>query len=120
MKNPTPRRPNVRSAHLSEDLSRQIDAWIASQPEPRPSRSAAIRRILSQALSKPADAVKSPPPPLPPPSDAFLRALGHQSENAEGANGGRPRRIHDVRAPPRPCRQHPPTRLSRTCLQQAH
>ena len=65
MKNPTPGRPttNVRSARLSEDLSRRIDAWIAAQPEPRPSRSEAIRRILSQALVKTADAVKSPPLP---------------------------------------------------------
>jgi hypothetical protein len=37
-------------------LSRAIDAWIAAQPEPRPSRPEAIRRILSQALGKPADA----------------------------------------------------------------
>jgi Arc/MetJ-type ribon-helix-helix transcriptional regulator len=64
----------IRSVRLSEDLSRRIDAWIAAQPEPRPSRSEAIRRILSQALGKAADA-KSPA--LPPASDAFLRALGH-------------------------------------------
>jgi Arc/MetJ-type ribon-helix-helix transcriptional regulator len=64
----------TRSVRLSEDLSRLIDAWIAAQPEPRPSRSEAIRLILSQALDKPAD-VKSPA--LPPASDAFLRALGH-------------------------------------------
>jgi ribosome-binding protein aMBF1 (putative translation factor) len=64
-------RPNVRSARLSEDLSRRIDAWIAAQPEPRPSRSDAIRRILSQALGKTAD-VKSPE--LPRASDGFLRA----------------------------------------------
>lgn len=37
-------------------LSRAIDAWIGSQPEPRPSRPEAIRRILSQALGKTADA----------------------------------------------------------------
>jgi hypothetical protein len=34
----------------------RIDAWIAAQPVPRPSRPEAIRRILSQALVKPADA----------------------------------------------------------------
>ena len=28
----------------------RIDAWIATQPEPRPSRSEAIRRLLAQAL----------------------------------------------------------------------
>lgn len=32
------------------DLTTKIDAWIAAQPEPRPSRSEAIRRILAQAL----------------------------------------------------------------------
>jgi Arc/MetJ-type ribon-helix-helix transcriptional regulator len=72
----------IRSARLSEDLSGRIDAWIAAQPEPQPSRSEAIRRILSQALGKPADAVKSPA--LPSASDAFLRVLGHRQENGEG------------------------------------
>jgi hypothetical protein len=33
-----------------------LDAWIASHPEPRPSRPEAIRRILSQSLSNLADA----------------------------------------------------------------
>ena len=33
-----------------------LDAWIAAQPQPRPSRPEAIRRILSQALGKPAAA----------------------------------------------------------------
>ncbi len=28
-----------------------LDAWIASQPEPRPSRPEAIRRLLEQALA---------------------------------------------------------------------
>ena len=63
----------------------RIDAWIAAQPEPRPTRPEAIRRLLAEALGKPAD-VKSPA--LPPASDAFLRALGHQSENAEAPSGG--------------------------------
>jgi hypothetical protein len=65
---------------LSGNLS-ALDDWVAAQPEPRPTRPEAIRRLLVEALSKPAD-VKSPA--LPPASDAFLRALGHQSENAEG------------------------------------
>jgi hypothetical protein len=51
-----------------------LDAWIAAQPDPQPSRPEAIRRLLAEALGKPAD-VKSPL--LPTPSDAFLRALGH-------------------------------------------
>ena len=33
-----------------------LDAWIAAQPEPRPSRPEAIRRMLAEALGKPADA----------------------------------------------------------------
>jgi len=33
-----------------------LDIWIAAQPEPRPSRPEAIRRLLSQALGKPPDA----------------------------------------------------------------
>ena len=37
-------------------LTTQLDAWIAVQPEPRPSRSEAIRRLLTEALGKPADA----------------------------------------------------------------
>ena len=65
-----------------------LDAWIGAQPKPRPSRPEAIRRILAEALGKPAD-VKLPA--LPPASGAFLRALGHQSENAEGS-GVRPRK----------------------------
>ena len=68
-----PEMTKTRSVRLSEDLSKP-DAWIAAQPEPRPSRSEATRRILSQALGKTADA-KSPA--LRQASDAFLRALGH-------------------------------------------
>ena len=75
-------RPNVRSARLSEDLSRRIDAWIAAQPEPRPSRSEAIRLILSQALGKTADVESSA---LPSESDAFLR--GGQCRMARAALG---------------------------------
>jgi hypothetical protein len=66
---------------LHPPLLDNLDAWISAQPEPRPSRPEAIRRILGEALGKPA-AVKSPA--LPPASDAFLRALGHREENAEG------------------------------------
>jgi hypothetical protein len=61
MKNPTPSRPTTKSepideSRLSIDLSKRIDAWIAAQPEPRPSRPEAIRRLLNEALGKPADA----------------------------------------------------------------
>jgi hypothetical protein len=78
-------RPRVDSEDVHVRLTRPaldtLDAWIASQPEPRPSRPEAIRRLLAEALGKPAD-VKSPA--LPPASDAFLRALGHRQENGEG------------------------------------
>ena len=37
-------------------LSRAVDAWIATQREPRPSRPEAIRRLLAEALGKPVDA----------------------------------------------------------------
>jgi hypothetical protein len=76
-------RPRVDSEDVHVRLPRPavdaLDAWIAEQPEPRPSRPEAIRRILSQALGKNADA-KSPT--LPPASDAFLRALGHRGRQA--------------------------------------
>jgi len=78
---PSPRRrfDQAASANRLAALMR-MDAWIAGQPEPRPSRPEAIRRLLVEALGRPAD-VKSPT--LPPASDAFLRALGHRQENAE-------------------------------------
>ena len=61
MKTPTPSRPTTKiESRLSEDLSRRIDAWIASQPEPRPSRPEAIRRLLAEALAKPTDAGSIP------------------------------------------------------------
>ena len=41
---------------LHEPALGDLDTWIASQPEPRPSRPEAIRRILAEALGKPADA----------------------------------------------------------------
>jgi Arc/MetJ-type ribon-helix-helix transcriptional regulator len=62
----------IHALRLPEELRTKIDDWIATQPEPRPSRSEAIRRLLAEALGKPADADKSPT--LPTPSDAFLRA----------------------------------------------
>jgi len=35
---------------LYPDLEARLDAWIARQPEPRPSRPEAIRRILAEHL----------------------------------------------------------------------
>src|SRR5271156_4504494 len=49
------------------------------------------------------------------------RSRRGSAPTARGGRWGEPvSRLHDVRAPPRPGRQHPPTGLSRTRLQQAH
>jgi hypothetical protein len=49
-------RPRVDSEAVNVRLERPaldvLDAWIAAQPEPRPTRPEAIRRILSQALGQ--------------------------------------------------------------------
>ena len=41
---------------MERTLIDRLDAWIVAQPEPRPSRPEAIRRLLDEALGKPADA----------------------------------------------------------------
>jgi hypothetical protein len=46
----------ISNLRLARELRAKIDVWIAEQPEPQPSRSEAIRRLLAQALEKPADA----------------------------------------------------------------
>jgi Arc/MetJ-type ribon-helix-helix transcriptional regulator len=57
MTDSTPSLPTTKiESRLREDMSRQIDAWIAAQPEPRPSRSEAIRRLLAEALAREATA----------------------------------------------------------------
>jgi hypothetical protein len=38
------------------ELTDKLDAWIAAQPEPRPLRPEAIRRLLAEALGRPAEA----------------------------------------------------------------
>jgi hypothetical protein len=38
---------------MPRDLSSALDSWIASQPDPKPSRPEAIRRILAEKLEKP-------------------------------------------------------------------
>jgi Arc/MetJ-type ribon-helix-helix transcriptional regulator len=35
---------------MPPELEAKLDAWIEAQPEPRPSRSEAIRRLLERAL----------------------------------------------------------------------
>jgi metal-responsive CopG/Arc/MetJ family transcriptional regulator len=34
------------------ELAERIDAWIAAQPDPKPSRSEAIRRLVDKALAR--------------------------------------------------------------------
>jgi hypothetical protein len=63
MTNSKPSRPTTKvepidESRLSEDLSRRIDAWIAAQPEPRPTRSEAIRRLLNEALGMKVEAAR--------------------------------------------------------------
>jgi hypothetical protein len=48
------------NAMLRPEMAAAIDAWIAAQPEPRPTRPEAIRRLLAEALGKPADAGSIP------------------------------------------------------------
>ncbi len=37
---------------LRPEQAERLDAWIAQQPEPRPSRPEAIRRLIEKALGK--------------------------------------------------------------------
>jgi hypothetical protein len=98
-------RPPVDSEEVRARMERPtldaLDAYIAAHPEPRPSRSEAIRRLLGEALASGPPEIKSAAllpkqraaelvrsiaalvdelvepaakAPLPPPSDAFLRA----------------------------------------------
>jgi hypothetical protein len=41
---------NESVVRLQSELMSKIDAWIQNQPEPKPGRSEAIRRLLEQAL----------------------------------------------------------------------
>jgi hypothetical protein len=61
MSDSMPERPKteiqpIDPSRLREDVRIKIDAWIAAQPEPRPSRSEAIQHLLAEALAKEADA----------------------------------------------------------------
>jgi Arc/MetJ-type ribon-helix-helix transcriptional regulator len=49
---------------LPSSLAASLDTWMASQPEPRPSRSEAIRRLLAEALAREAAARAIPPDDL--------------------------------------------------------
>ena len=50
-------RPKVDSELLRSRMERalinRMDAWIAAQPDPKPSRPEAIRRLVDQALGGP-------------------------------------------------------------------
>jgi metal-responsive CopG/Arc/MetJ family transcriptional regulator len=41
----------MRGFRMPADLQAKLDAWIKAQPEPKPSRSEAIRRLLETALN---------------------------------------------------------------------
>lgn len=43
-------RDPVRTVRWSDELEAKIAAWIERQPEPKPSRSEAIRRLIEQGL----------------------------------------------------------------------
>ncbi|GLK67022.1 hypothetical protein GCM10008179_06600 [Hansschlegelia plantiphila] len=40
------------TVRLPPDLLHPLDAWIAQQPDPKPSRPEAIRRLVDQALAQ--------------------------------------------------------------------
>jgi hypothetical protein len=48
-----PRSEPTAVIRLPLSLLAQVDVWIAEQPEPKPSRPEAIRRLLAKALGKP-------------------------------------------------------------------
>jgi Arc/MetJ-type ribon-helix-helix transcriptional regulator len=41
----------VRTIRWPDELEAKIAAWIERQPEPKPSRSEAIRRLIEKGLS---------------------------------------------------------------------
>ena len=70
MTDPPPERPTepepIDQARLSEEARKKVDAWIAAQPEPRPSRSEAIERLLArEAAARPAIADEAALPEIP-------------------------------------------------------
>jgi hypothetical protein len=48
-------KPQTKPVQVPIESIAALDAWIAAQPEPRPSRPEAIRRLLDEALAKSAD-----------------------------------------------------------------
>lgn len=41
----------MRGVRMPPELEAKIDAWIEREPEPKPSRSEAIRRLIEMGLS---------------------------------------------------------------------
>ncbi len=61
MSDSMPERPKteiepIDSTRLRKEVRKKVDAWIAAQPEPRPTRSEAIERLLAEALARQAAA----------------------------------------------------------------
>lgn len=40
----------MRGVRMPPDLEAALDAWIARQPDPKPSRSEAIRRLIEKGI----------------------------------------------------------------------
>ena len=51
MGRPATGRGRLIGLRVHAELEAEIDAWIAQQPDPRPSKPEAIRRLLKGALS---------------------------------------------------------------------
>ena len=49
-------KPATIALRLPVDVLHSVDVWIAAQPEPRPTRSEAITRLLAEVLGKQANA----------------------------------------------------------------
>lgn len=64
----------IDESRLSGDLRRRIDAWIAAQPERRPTRAEAIRRLVAESLGKQETAAPVAVGFPTPKSEALLRA----------------------------------------------
>jgi hypothetical protein len=45
-------RDHILNFRSPPELTAKLDSWTAAQPEPPPSRSEAIRRLVEKALSK--------------------------------------------------------------------
>jgi hypothetical protein len=58
----------IDESRLSEDLRRRIESWIAAQPERRPTRAEAIRRLVAETATPVAVGFPTPK------SEALLRA----------------------------------------------